>query len=150
MKNDKPQNDGRNKITKKRKIQNALRKGKLQVLENIGSRHHQTSGDERKKEYPRRTRKRLGKKLYSKKPFKWKKKQLAVLLERYSGTFLKWTREELKQMDLRQRKLMTMPFRNDIDGLYVSGKVGGKRLASTANNFDISIRRLKNYTKKNK
>ena len=32
----------------------------------------------------------------------------AVSLVRYSGPFLKWTREELKQMDQRTRKLMTM------------------------------------------
>ena len=32
----------------------------------------------------------------------------AVLLVRYSGPFLKWTRDELKQMDQRTRKLMTM------------------------------------------
>ena len=32
----------------------------------------------------------------------------AVLLIRYLGPFLKWTREELKQMDQRSRKLMTM------------------------------------------
>ena len=33
---------------------------------------------------------------------------MAVLLVRYSEPFLKWTREELKQMDQRTRKLMTM------------------------------------------
>ena len=32
----------------------------------------------------------------------------AVSLVRYSGPFLKWTREKLKQMDQRIRKLMTM------------------------------------------
>ena len=33
----------------------------------------------------------------------------AVTLVRYSEPFLKWTREELRQIDLRTRKLMTMP-----------------------------------------
>ena len=33
---------------------------------------------------------------------------MAVLLIRYSGPFVKWTREELQQMDQRKRKLMTM------------------------------------------
>ena len=33
---------------------------------------------------------------------------LAANLVRYSGLFLKWTREELQQMDKRMRKLMTM------------------------------------------
>ena len=32
----------------------------------------------------------------------------AVTLVRYSGPFVKWTREELKQMNQRTRKLMTM------------------------------------------
>ena len=48
----------------------------------------------------------------------------------YSGPFLKWIREKLKQMDLRTRKLMTMPkalhLRDDVDRLYVPRKGGGK------------------------
>ena len=59
-----------------------------------------------KKEYPRRTRKLLETKLCSRNLTKrihtW-----AVLLVRYSGPFLKLTRE-LKQMDQRTRKLMAM------------------------------------------
>ena len=49
---------------------------------------------------------------------------------RYSGPFLKWTRDELKQMDQRTRKLMTMHkalhLRDDVDRLYVSRKEGGR------------------------
>ena len=60
-----------------------------------------------KKEYLRRTRKLLETKLSSRNLIKgintW-----AVPLIRYSGPFLKWTREELKQMDQRTRKLMTI------------------------------------------
>ena len=60
-----------------------------------------------KKEYPRRTRKLLETKLHSKSLIKginsW-----AFLLVRYSGLFLKWTREKLQQIDQRTRKLMTM------------------------------------------
>ena len=41
-------NDRRNRITKLGKNQIARRKGRLQVLGNIRSGHHQTSGDERK------------------------------------------------------------------------------------------------------
>ena len=59
------------------------------------------------KEYFRRTRKLLETKLSSRNLIKgintW-----AVLLVRYSGPFLKWTRDELKQMDQRTRKLMTI------------------------------------------
>ena len=60
-----------------------------------------------KKEYLRRTRKLLETKLYCRNFVKginsW-----AVPLVWYSELFLKWTREELKQMDQRTRKLMTM------------------------------------------
>ena len=59
------------------------------------------------KEYLRRTRKLLETKLNSRNLIKgintW-----AVPLVRYSGPFLKWTRDELKQIDQRTRKLMTM------------------------------------------
>ena len=76
-----------------------------------------------KKEYLRRTRKLLETKLYSRNLVKgintW-----AVPLIRYSGPFLKWTREELKQMDKETRKLMTkhkaLHPRDNIDRLYVS------------------------------
>ena len=40
--------DRRNKSTKSRKNQNGPRKVNLEVFCNIGSRHHQTSGDKRK------------------------------------------------------------------------------------------------------
>ena len=77
------------------------------------------------KEYLRRTRKLLETKLNSRNLIKgintW-----AVPLVRYSGPFLKLTREELKQMDQRTRKLMTMYTtlhpRDDVDRLYVSRK----------------------------
>ena len=75
-----------------------------------------------KKEYLRRTRKLLETKLYSRNLIKgintW-----AVPIIRYSGPFLKWTREELRQIDQKTRKLMTMHKalhpRDDIDRLYV-------------------------------
>ena len=59
------------------------------------------------KEYLRRTRKLLEIKLSSRNLIKgintW-----VIPLVRYSGPFLKWTRDELRQMDQRTRKLMTM------------------------------------------
>ena len=59
------------------------------------------------KEYLRRTRKLLETKFNSRNLIKgintW-----AVPLVRYSAPFLKWTRDELKQMNQRTRKLMTM------------------------------------------
>ena len=60
-----------------------------------------------KKEYFRRTMKLLKTKLYCRNLIKgintW-----AVPVVRYTGPFLKWTREECKQMDKRKRKLMTI------------------------------------------
>ena len=41
-------NNRRNKTTKSRKNQDTWKKWKLQVCGNIGSKHHQKSGDERK------------------------------------------------------------------------------------------------------
>ena len=59
------------------------------------------------KEYLRTTRKLLKTKLNCRNLIKginsW-----AVSLVRYSGPFLKWTRDELRQIDQKTRKLMTM------------------------------------------
>ena len=104
--------------------------------------------DTTRKEYLRRTRKLLETKLSSRNLIKgintW-----AVPRVRYTGPFLKWTREELKQMDQRTRKLMTMHKalhpRDDVDRLYVSRKQGGRRLASIEDSFDASIQRLEDY-----
>ena len=94
-----------------------------------------------KKVHLKRTRKLLRTKLSSRNLIKgintW-----AVLLVRYSGSFLKWTREELKQMDQRTRKLMTLHKvlhpRDHADRLYVWKKGKGRGLASV----DASIKRL--------
>ena len=78
----------------------------------------------------------------------------AVPLVRYSGPFLKLTREELKQMNQRTRKLMTMHKalhpRDDVDWLYVSRKEGGRGLASIEDTVDASIQRLEDYIEKHK
>ena len=67
---------------------------------------------------------------------------------RYSGPLLKWTREELKQMDQRTRKLMTMHKtlhpRDDVDRLYVSRKEGGRGLTSIEDSVDASKTIYKN------
>ena len=84
--------------------------------------------DKTRKEYLRRTRKLLETKLSSRNLMKgintW-----AVPLVRYSGPFLKWTGDELKQMDQRTKKLKTMHKalhpRYDVVRLYVSRKEGG-------------------------
>ena len=103
------------------------------------------------KEYLRRTRKLLETKLNSRNLIKgintW-----AVPLVRYSGPFLKCTRDKLKQMDQRTRKLMTMHKalhpRDDVDRLYVLRKEGGRGLASIEDSVDALIQRLKDYIQK--
>ena len=98
--------------------------------------------DKIRKEYLRRTRKLLETKISSRNLIKgiytW-----AVSLVRYLGPFLKWTRDKLKQIDQRTRKLMTMykalhP-RDDVDRLYVSRKEEGRGLASIEDSVDASI-----------
>ena len=107
--------------------------------------------DTTRKEYLRRTRKLLETKLSSRNLIKeintW-----AVPLVRYSWPFLKWTWEELKQMDQRTRKLMIMHKalhpRDDVDRLYVSRKQGGRGLASIEDTVDASIQRLEDDIEK--
>ena len=77
------------------------------------------------KEYLRRTRKLLETKLSSRNLIKginsW-----AVPLVRYLGPFLQSTRDELREMDQRNRKLMSIQKalhpRDDVDRLYVPRK----------------------------
>ena len=103
------------------------------------------------KEYLRRTRKLLETKL------NWRNlieriNTCAVPLVRYSGPFLKWTRDELQQMDQRTRKLMTMHKalhpRDNVDRLYVSRKEGRRGFASIDDSVDESIQWLKDYIQK--
>ena len=107
--------------------------------------------DKIQKEYLRITRKLLETKLSSRNLINgintW-----AVPLVRYSGLFLKLTRDELKQMNQRTRKLMTrhkaLHPRDDVDRLYVSRKEGGRGLTSIEDSVDASIRRLEDYIQK--
>ena len=107
--------------------------------------------DKIQKEYLRRTRKLLETKHSNRNLIKgintW-----AVPLVRYSGPFLKWTTDELKQMDQRTRKLMTLhkalPPRDDVDRLYVSRKEGRRGLISIEDSIDASIQRLEGYIEK--
>ena len=103
------------------------------------------------KEYLGRTRKLLETKLSSRNLIKgintW-----AVAIVRYSGPFPKWTRDELRQMDQRTIKLMTMHKalhpRDDVDRIYVPRKEGGRELSSIEYNVDASILRLEDYIEK--
>ena len=107
--------------------------------------------DKIQKEYLRKTRKLLEIKLSSRHLIKgmntW-----AVPLVTYSEPFLKWTRDELKQMDQSTRKLMTMNKalhpRDDVDRLYVPRKEGGRGLAGIEDSVDASILRLEDFMQK--
>ena len=107
--------------------------------------------DKIRKIYLRRTRKLLETKLFRRNLIK-KINTWAVPLLRYSEPFLKWTRDELKQMDLRTRKLMTMHKalhpRDDVDRLYVSRKEGGRGLASIEDSVEALIQQIEDYTEK--
>ena len=101
-------------------------------------------------QYLRRTRKLLETKLSSRNLIK-RIKTWAVPLVKYSEPFLKWTKEKLKQMDQRTRKLKIMykalyP-RYDVDRLYVSRKEGGRGFTRTEDSVDASIQRYKDYIK---
>ena len=116
----------RMELSNQEKIKTEKRK-----LGNIGNGHHETSGDERKiQKNTSEERENNSKPNYiAEISSKWR----TVPLVRYLGPFLKWTREELRQMDRRIRKLMTLykalhPT-DDIDRLYLSRKEGGRRYA---------------------
>ena len=107
--------------------------------------------DKIQKEYCRRSRKLLKTKLSCKNLIK-RINTCSVPLVRYLRPFLKWTREELKQMDQRIRKLMIMHKalhpRDDVDRLYVSRKEGRRGLASIEDGVEASIQRLEDYIEK--
>ena len=107
--------------------------------------------DKIQKEYLRRTRKLLEKKLSSRNLIQGIN-TLAVPLVRYSRPILKQTWDELKQMNQRTRKLMSMhkalhPW-YDVDRLYVSRKEVGRGLASIEDSVDASIQRVEDYIQK--
>ena len=122
----------------------------LRILEADTIKEMQIKGTIRK-EYLRRTRKLLETKLSCRNLIKgintW-----AMPLVRNSGPFLKWTREKLKQMDQRTKKLMTMHKalhpRDDVDRLYVFRKEGGRGLASIEDAVDASIPQPEDYIEK--
>ena len=107
--------------------------------------------DKIQKEYLRRTIKLLETELSSRNLIKgmniW-----AVFRVSYLGPFLKWTRDELKQMDQRTRKLLTMHKalhpRDVVDRPYISRKEGRRELARIEDSVQASIQRLEDYIEK--
>ena len=67
-------------------------------------------------------------------------KYVSTPIIRYPGPFLKWTKEELRQMNQRTRKLMTIHM-----ALHVSRKEGGTGLACIEDFVETLIRGLDNY-----
>ena len=104
---------------------------------------------ERKKEYLRKIKKLHKTKLYGRNLIRGIN-TLPVPLVRYSGPFLKRTREDLKQIDQRTRKLLSMhkamhPW-DDVDRLSVSrkkGKKGTRRQWRQRRCIDTTTRRLR-------
>ena len=129
-------------------IRTPQRKGNLQLFGD-----HRTGGDKGKfLKYLWRNRKLHATKLYNKNIIKGINIG-AVTPVRYSGPFLHWTRgEELKQMDQRTRKTMTMHEtlhpRDDIDRRYVSRKERGEDLPALKTSLTYVIQRLEDFIEK--
>ena len=98
----------KNETNNWKKRQNIWRERKLQILENIGNGHHQTSRDERKmkKKSTSNERKLLENKVCNRNLFKGINTK-AIHRVRFSRSFLKLTRMEFRQIDQRTRKLNT-------------------------------------------
>ena len=109
---------------------------------------HEEMKEKIKKECLWRTRKRHETKLCSRNFIKAIKTWVAHF-GKYSGLFLKWTREEIQQIDQRTRKLMMIhkPLhrRDHVGRLYVSGNEEGRRVVSIEYGVDASMQRLKDY-----
>ena len=145
--------NGRRRTTKSSCNQNARGIGNLHTCEywKLTPSNKWKWKKEFKREYLRGIRKLLETKFYSRNLVKginiW---DVPLLI--YSEPFLLCTREELKQMDQRTRKLMTMHKalhpRDDVDRLYVSIRERGRRLSTIEVSVDASIQRLEGYMEK--
>ena len=135
--------------TPAKKIRVLRKKRNLQILGNIGSGHHQTGGNERKKlkRLSQENEKTTGSQTIWQKSHQMKKRRGCPPCQ----IFLKWTGAKLQQMDQRIRKLMTMHKalhpRDDVDRLYVLKK-GGWGLASIEDSADTLIQTLEDYIRK--
>ena len=73
----------------------------------------------------------------------------AVSLYRYGAGIVQWTKDELKQIDRRTRKLITlyrgMHPRSDVDRMYVEREKGGRGLTSIEDTVKYESHSLKKY-----
>ena len=119
----------------------------LGVTQAVGMKHHEMK-EKVKTEYYRRVRKILETKLNSGNTITgintW-----AISLLRYSAAFLDWTGAELKQMNRRTRRLMTMHRalspKSDVARIYLSRKEGGRELISIEDTVKLAILGLERY-----
>ena len=100
------------------------------------------------KEYFRRERKLLQSKIYGGNIIcginTW-----AVSVLRYSASFINWTRDELRVLDRRTRKHLSMygalHSRDSVARLYIPGTNGGRGLISVENFVDQAVIGLSSY-----
>ena len=100
------------------------------------------------KEYFRRVRKILKSKLNGTNCIKAINSR-AVSLVRYSAGILKWTKEDVQNMDRKTRKLLTIyrafhP-KGDVDRLYFERKKGGRGLIGVEDCVNIEVESLRQY-----
>ena len=99
-------------------------------------------------EYIRRVKAVARSKLYSKNLFRainvW-----AVCVVRYSAGVIDWREKELKDMDVKTRKILTMNGafhkKSNVDRLYLKRAEGGRGLISVEDCVKMEICNLKNY-----
>ena len=105
-----------------------------------------------KKEYMKRLRQVLKSKLNAKNKIQ-AINAYAIPVISYTGGIIKWRSDELKQINSRTRKIMTMHGalhpRADVDRLYVSRKKGGRGLKDIAEVIQREDRSLSEYVHKN-
>ena len=70
---------------------------------------------------------------------------IAIIMSiiRYRAGGLDWTKEELKSIDIKTRKLMTMNgilrLRGNVDRLYLARKEGGRLLISSEGSVNVGV-----------
>ena len=109
---------------------------------------HTEMKDKIKKEYYRRARQLTSSKLNGGNTIRAINSR-AVSLVRYSAGILKWTQDELKAMDRKKRKIMTVNRmyhpQSDTDRLYIPRMEGGRGLLSIADCVETEEQNLSLY-----
>ncbi|KAL1446402.1 hypothetical protein WDU94_005646 [Cyamophila willieti] len=121
----------------------------LGILED-GSVDHRKMKDIIRKEYYRRVRLVLKTELNAKNKIE-ALNSLAMPVVEYGFGIIEWTKEEIRQMDRKTRKLLTMNKslhpKADVDRIYLPRKEGGRGLRMIEQAHDIAILGLAEYIK---